>query len=239
MQIPDASYTIHKAWLFRLLREIAEDVFLVKNLRFKGGTYASMRGLIDRFSVDLDFNLLDPKKNKETRLHLETLFKKLDMKIKEKSQKVPQYFLKYPSEIKGRNTIKVDVTFPAPKNNDYEPVRFVEIDKILYCETVPTMFANKLVAFWERYQKNNTLAGRDLFDIHTFFIKGFLYKNAIIQERTGLSGPTFLKMLKKFIEKKVTQTVIDQDLNMLLAPKQFQAIRKILKQEVVMFLSKP
>ena len=46
----------------------------------------------------------------------------------------------------------------------------------------------------------------------------------------------YLVKLKDFIAKKVTQKVIDQDLNTLLPNRQFQNIRKTLKQEVLVLL---
>lgn len=42
--------------------------------------------------------------------------------------------------------------------------------------------------------------------------------------------------LKKFIDKKITQTLIDQDLNTLLPIDTFTKIRKHLKNESIMFL---
>lgn len=234
--LPKPSDAIHKAWLYRVLSTIADTQFLVAELRFKGGTCAAMRGILDRFSIDLDFDLLNPAKMLNVRSSLEDLFKKLGLEIKERSKNPPQYFLKYENKESQRNTLEFDVTFPAPKHNDYEPVRFVEIDRILYCHTIPTMFANKLVAAIERFTKYGSIAGRDIFDMHTFFLKGYTYKPEIIEERTGLRPQEFMKKLRNFIEEHITQTVIDQDLNVLLSPKQFHKIRKTLKQEVLMFL---
>ena len=106
----------------------------------------------------------------------------------------------------------------------------------MHVHTVPTMFANKLVSVMDRYQKHGSIAGRDLFDVHTFFMKGYVYKPEIITERTGKEIPGFVKTLKSFIQKHITQQLIDQDLNTLLPPKDFKRIRTALKQEVLMFL---
>jgi len=46
----------------------------------------------------------------------------------------------------------------------------------------------------------------------------------------------FFRDLIKFIQKHITATVLDQDLNMLLENSQFQKIRKNLKHETLMFL---
>ena len=236
MLLPKPSDAVHKAWMYTLLTEIADDVFLSSVLRFKGGTCASMLGWLDRFSVDLDFDLIDETKVHEVQVALETIFKEIGLEIKDRSQKVPQYFLKYPSHNKERNTLKLDVTFPPEKFNDYEPVRFKEIDRILLCQTAPSMFSNKLIALKERFEKNGAIAGRDLFDVHTFFMNGIRFKPEIIEDRRKTSVATYLKELETFIAEKVTQTVIDQDLNTLLSADGFQKIRKVIKPQVLTFL---
>lgn len=236
MILPNPKDAIHKAWMYRLLTAIADNTLLVKSLRFKGGTCAAMRGILPRFSIDLDFDLIDTSQMELVRQHLEKLFKKLGLKIDDSSKVTPQYFLKYKSEPNQRNTVKLDVTFPAPNSNEYEPVRFIDIDRIIYAQTIPTMFANKLVSITDRYKKYGSIAGRDIFDVHTFFMKGYSYKKEIIEERTGKKTDVFFGELIDFIENKITRKIIDQDLNTLLPFNDFQKIRKILKNEVLMFL---
>ena len=237
MILPNPKDAIHKAWLYRLLMSIYDNPILANSLYFKGGTCAAMLNLLDRFSIDLDFDYVAQKKDlKEVRKNMELVFKKLGLTIKDKSKIVPQYFLKYPTKPNLRNTIKIDVTMPPPKANQYQATRLEDIDRIITCQTIASMFANKLVALMERYENNNSIAGRDLYDIHYFFLHGFSYEPAIIQERRGGNLSSFFTELINFIEKKLTQTIINQDLNPLLPPAKFQKIRKILKPEVLMFL---
>ena len=158
------------------------------------------------------------------------------MEIKDKSKKVPQYFLKYPSKNKERNTLKLDITFPAEKFNDYEPFRFTDIDRILRCQTPCSMFSNKLIATKERFEKNGAIAGRDLFDIRAFFMNGVRYKPEIIQDRRKIDARSYLIELKTFIKENVTQVIIDQALNMLLPAAEFQKIRKLIKPQILVFL---
>ena len=42
----------------KILSAIYSDIYLAKNLYFKGGTCASMLGYLDRFSVDLDMDFV-------------------------------------------------------------------------------------------------------------------------------------------------------------------------------------
>ena len=237
MILPDKKDAIHRAWLYRTLSAIYDDDFLASVLYFKGGTSAAMRGLLDRFSVDLDFDFVgDEKDIPKTRKKLENIFASMGLEIKDQSKIIPQYFLKYPNKKNERSALKVDAATFRVKANKYEPVRLVDIDRIVTCQTIETMFANKLVALLDRYEQNGTIAGRDVYDIHYFFMNGYEYDSDVIAERRGVSAEVFLKELVSFVEKKITDKIIDQDLNMLLSPQKFKQIRKILKKEVLMFL---
>ncbi|EKD63327.1 MAG: hypothetical protein ACD_51C00292G0002 [uncultured bacterium] len=238
MLLPHKQDTIHKAWLLRLLTAICEDTLLSSCLGFKGGTCAALRNFLNRFSVDLDFDLLiDEKKIPDVRLALEKIFRNLELIISDKSAKTSQYFLKYPTEkTKHRNTIKLDMSFPVPKANTYEMVRLMEIDRVVQCQTLETIVANKFITLIARFERTGKVAGRDLFDIHHFLLQGYPYSREVIIEQRKKSLPVFFKELIGFIEKRVTNTLIDQDLNHLLPQTEFQAIRKILKQETLMML---
>ena len=98
------------------------------------------------------------------------------------------------------------------------------------------MFANKLVALMDRYEKYQSLAGRDLYDIHHFFLNGYTYENNIIIERINMAPVVYLEKLRSFIETKITQKIIDQDLNYLLPTDQFRSVRKTIKRETLIFL---
>lgn len=237
MLLPKPKDALHRAWLLRLLTELYDDTFLAQKLFFKGGTCAALRGQLDRFSVDLDFDCdAIGDEAKVVRKKMEAVFEKLGLEIKDSSKNVPQYFLRYPAKEGDRNTLKIDVTIPPVKANVYEKVRIDEIDRIVTCQTIETMFANKLVALIERWENKEVIAGRDLYDIHHFFLQGFRYDEKVIIERRGVDVKSFFEQLVEFIEKYVTATLIDQDLNMLLEHEQFQKIRKNLKQETLMFL---
>lgn len=238
MILPKSEDAIHKAWLYRLLSHIYDNQMLARVLYFKGGTCAAMLGWIDRFSVDLDFDYAGNKKEMDIiRKEMERIFKTLGLTIKDRSVRSPQYFLKYPAtRIGKRSVLKIDATFPLPKSNAYQPLRFNEIDRIITCQTQETMFANKLVAVLDRYKKTRSIAGRDIYDIHYFFYIGARYREPIIYERTGKKTREFLLELIAFIKKNVTEIIITQDLSALLPYTRFCQIRKTLKQETIMFL---
>ena len=155
MILPNKKDAVHKAWLYRLLSAIYDNQVLAEHLYFKGGTCAAMLGWLDRFSIDLDFDC--KAKVGGVRLvqkELESVFADLGLAIKDKSKNAPQYFLRYPAEENARNTIKVDAAMPPPKANAYQTVLLGDIDRIVPCQTKETMFANKLVALIDRFEKH-------------------------------------------------------------------------------------
>lgn len=239
MILPDKKDAIQKAWLYRVLINFCDSPLLSSSLYFKGGTCAAMRGLLDRFSVDLDFDYVaEDDILSDVRLEMERIFDDLGLEIKDRGKAVPQYFLRYKNYRENeRNSLKVDVTLPPPRSNRYEPVRLVDIDRILYCQTADTMFSNKMVVLVERHEKNGSIAGRDLYDLHHFFITGHDYNRDVILERRNIERVgDYLKLLLEFITSHFTERIISQDLNMLLPYKKFRSIRKTLINETIFLL---
>ena len=228
---------MHKLWMYRILTAVADTPQLSTVLRFKGGTCAAMRNLIDRFSVDLDFDLVDTEKQAAVRTGLEKIFSSLDLAIKESSKNAPQYFVQYPTKTRGRSIIKIETSFPVPQSNEYEPVRLPEISRIVHCQTIGTLVANKLVALTDRYKKHKSIAGRDVFDIHAFLSQSLPINKKVVEERTGKDFGVYITALKKFIESHISQRVIDEDLNVLLPAEVFQKVRKTLKAETLFLLN--
>ena len=192
--------SLHKSYLNRILIEIVDNPLLSEYLAFKGGTAAAMLGYLDRFSVDLDFDLLDKKQIPLLRNEFIKVFKMLDLNVA-KEFKIPLFFqVKYPSNNpRERNTIKISAHDLVIAANDYAIQNLSEIDRLMRCQTIETMFANKLVAITDRYRKHKTVAGRDIYDIHHYFTQGYRYKGDVIKERTGLDPKDYITYLLEFI----------------------------------------
>jgi predicted nucleotidyltransferase component of viral defense system len=237
MMLPRREDALHKAVMYRLLSAILDDKILANNLFFKGGTAAAMLGRLNRFSIDLDFDLR-PDTNKDVmRKKLVAVFQIINLTINQEDAKELFFILKYTTPPGQRNTLKLSAVDTLWKSNTYEVCTLPEIDRMACCQTIPTMFANKLVALIDRYEKYGTIAGRDCYDIWYFFQQGFTYRQEIIRERRGTDAKTYFTTLKRFIENHVTETVIGQDLNTLLPVRTFQTVRKVLKTELLMFIA--
>jgi predicted nucleotidyltransferase component of viral defense system len=229
--------TLHKAHLLRLLTEIVDDSTLSHSLRFKGGTCAAMIGILDRFSVDLDFDLVPQIEKHLLRKLFHDIFSRMNLSIKDESKLELEFFVKYNSKPQERNTIKIDALNIHFNSSRYAPIYLSEINRTVVCQTIDTIVANKLVAPLDRFEKNKTIAGRDIYDIHHFLLHGLPYNKPLIRERTHLDCKAFFQKLIAFIEKYITETVINEDLNALLPPAEFQRLRKILKTETLLFLA--
>jgi predicted nucleotidyltransferase component of viral defense system len=236
MLLPKPEDALHLSWMYTLLTAIADDTYLASTLKFKGGTCAAMQEWLDRFSVDLDFELESAESIPKVQQHLSTIFAKKNLIIDDQSKKVPQYFLKYPNKTGKRNTLRIDITYPCQKENTYEKVRFTDIDRILTCQTQSTMAAQKMLCIQDRFARTGGIAGRDIYDLHHFLFEGFEYATSIIEKSSKKKIKPFIKGLIIFLEKKLTQIIIDQDLNTLLPPEKFQKTRKNLKNEILMLL---
>ena len=228
---------LHKSYLNRLLIEIVDQPVLAHALAFKGGSCAAMLGYLDRFSVDLDFDLIKNADETMLREAFHKVFAYLDLKVIGEFDKVLFFQLRYPGDPGKRSTMKLSVNSMEIRSNQYRVQYLPEIDRLINSQTIETMFANKLVAVTDRYKLHRSIAGRDIYDIHHFFMRGFKYHAAVIKERTGLDPQNYLEELINFIRKHVTQTVINEDLNTLLPPARFQQIRKILLPETLSFLA--
>lgn len=229
---------IHKSNLHRLLMEIVDQPYMGQTLAFKGGTCAAMLGYLDRFSIDLDFDVLEGADEGKLRDGFIKAFETLGFQVKVSFDTLLFFQLKYQNEPGKRNTLKVSANTQQITANQHKVAYFPEIDRMILSQTIETMFANKLVAITDRYARHQTIAGRDIYDVHHFFIRGFDYHDDVIRERTGLASGEFFRQLITFIKTHVSQKIINEDLNSLLPNQQFQKIRKVLIPETLSLLER-
>ncbi len=236
MIVPRRQDIKHKIQLFRLLRAILSNDFLANALVFKGGTYASLLNVLDRFSVDLDFDLPDKTATAKVRNELYKVFNDLGLAVKDESKKYLQFFLKYSAPDNERNTLELDINDQPSKFNTYQRVRLSEIRMFCRGHAPETMFANKLIVAKARFDKAGKIAGRDFYDIRRFFEQGIGVNVKVVEDLSGLSYKEYLKELLDLIEREVSDKTLREDLAPLMKIDFLNKELPHLKPELIMFL---
>lgn len=237
MIIPRPKDANHKYHLLRLLKATLSNNYLANNLQFKGGTYAALRGVLNRFSLDLDFDLIDKNQIPQIKKEYYQIFQKLRFEIKDQSQKHIQFFLKYPTTSRNqRNTLKLEIYDQPNPQNTYEKTLLKEVGLYCHAHTLDTMFANKLVAATNRFVQKKQIAGRDFYDLHQFFLQGLTVNKKVVQHYTQTSYTKYLQKLIVFIQNKLTKELLNQDLNPLLPTTELKYVIENLKPELISFI---
>lgn len=236
MKVPRKADLPHKIVLYKLLTSLLASPFVAKHLYFKGGSCAAMLGYLDRFSVDLDFDLVDKSQKTILRAKIDQIIKKNGFTIKDESKKHLQFFLKYPSRAGERNTLKLEISDLVSVKNEYEKVYLKEIDKYAQAQTIETMVANKLIALKARWEEDKGIAGRDLYDAQHFFKQGYGINEDVIEDLRQTSFKEYLQELVDFVEQEVSEKMLWEDLNPLLPKEKLRQEVPYLKQNLLVGL---
>ena len=190
----------YKYQMLQILKDVFSDAELANALAFKGGTALMFFYDLPRFSVDLDFNLLDDSKediiyNRMRRILLR--YGTLD----DEARKFfgPIFVLNY-----GKDERKLKVEISTRKfDNHYETKNLMGIEMRVL--TKPDMFAHKLCALLDR----NEVTGRDVFDCW-FFLQSQTPINAfIVESRMGMPLQEHLQCCIDTLEKVSDKTVMN------------------------------
>lgn len=218
--------TTHKNILLQILKDIYTDTTLGPTLGFKGGTAAYLFYRLSRFSVDLDFDLLDEKKADYVYKRIENIIKEYGT-LKEKRKKRNTIFFLLSYEEKSQN-IKIEINL-RDFGSKYEVKSYLGISmKVMVRED---MFAHKIVAMTERIGKTN----RDIFDIWFFLKNHWPINKEIIEKRTGLSFKDFLKKCVSSLEKTSDRNILS-GIGEFLDEKQKAWAKENLKKDTVFLL---
>jgi len=188
----------HKSILLRILKDIYTDPAIASFLGLKGGTALYLFYNLNRFSLDLDFDLLDEKKKDPVFQKVLEIAKEYG-KIKDKRKKRFSLFILL-SYKENTPNIKIEINF-RNFGSKYEIKSYLGISmKVMKQED---MFAHKLVAMIERLGKAN----RDIFDVWFLLKWDSQINEEIIKKRTGMGIKEFLdeciKKIEKFPEKGI------------------------------------
>lgn len=208
-----------------ILKQILGDIFkhdeLQGQVAFKGGTCLYIFYGLNRFSTDLDFNLVSKRLNHE---EIKKILEKY-ITIEDYSSKRDTWFWLGSYE-KGVQKIKIEIS-----KRDY-PDEYV--NKNYFGILIPTMdpafmFAHKLCAITDRKKLQN----RDLFDSWFMFDKQWDPNENIIKIRTGKSKTEYYYDLIKFIENEVDNKYILDGLGEVIDENQKKWIKDHLVEELL------
>ena len=216
----------HKGILIRILKDIYTNNSLGPVLGFKGGTAAMLFHELNRFSVDLDFDLLNREKEDEVFEKVGKIVARYGI-IKEQTKKRFTLFYEISYSEADRN-IKVEIN-RRNFGSKYEVINYFGISmKVMVRED---MFANKLAALYERAERAN----RDIFDVWFFLQNHWPINKAIVEKRIGFSFETaILKCIEKL--EKVTDRSILSGIGELIDNKQKAWAKARLKEETLFLL---
>ena len=184
----------------QILKDIYSDIELANSLGFKGGTALMFFYDLPRFSVDLDFNLLDLTKEK-------TVYEKV-RRILLKYGKIFDEALKFYGPIivldygVGERKLKVEISNRQWKNQ-YERKNLLGIN--MEVMVAPDMFAHKLCALLDRGELTN----RDIFDSWFFMQKQMPINKEIVETRMEMSLADYIQKCINHLEKMSDRGILN------------------------------
>jgi len=223
----------HQLIMGQILRDIYQDAEISSCLGFKGGTAAYFFYQLPRFSVDLDFDLLNDDESKQKKI-----FEKLQIILQKygiiKDLYIKRYtifaLLSYGSD---DHNIKIEISYRKldfSLSEQYEILEYLGIPILV--GKPDYLFASKLAALTLRKEP----AMRDLYDIHYFAKNNWDIQSKIIRYWTQKNLVDYLQDCISFIEK-INNNQILQGLGEVIETQQEkQWIKKSLKSELIFLL---
>ena len=217
----------HKTILFQILKDIYSDTTISPFLGFKGGTAALMFHGLDRFSVDLDFDLLDEAHEGYVFDRVVRIVEKYGT-LKEAHKKRFNLFALMTYEDKARN-VKVEIN-RRQYGSRYEIKTYLGVS--MQVMVVEDMFAHKLMAMYERIGKTS----RDIYDVWFFLKSRTPINKEIVENRAGMP---FDQLVKKCIDQleKMNNRQILAGIGELLTTNQKDWAKAKLREETIAFLT--
>lgn len=190
----------HKFFMLQILKDIFSDTELADSLAFKGGTALMFFYDLPRFSVDLDFNLLDTDKEKVVHDKVRKILLKYG-DIHDEALKFhgSVFVLDYGQD---ERKLKVEIS-NRQFDNHYEVKNLLGIDmKVL---VKPDMFAHKLCALLDR----NEITGRDVFDSWLFLNTQTPINANIVEERMKMPLQEYIQRCIDTLEQVSDKTIMN------------------------------
>lgn len=219
----------HNSILIKILKDIYTDSTISTVLGFKGGTAAALFYDLKRFSVDLDFDLLDTEKENQVFERVKVILENYG-KLKQVRKKRFNlfYILSYDDKDINAQNVKVEINH-RQFGSKYKVKSFLGISmQVMIRED---MVAHKLCAMFERIGRTN----RDIFDVQFFLSHDWPVNKKIVEDRMGISYAKFLKKAITAVEKFNDSDILS-GMGELLTEKQKMWAKEKLKSEVLFSL---
>ena len=216
----------HRSIMLEVLKGIYKDNLLGPILGFKGGTLLYILHNLPRFSVDLDFDLLDEKKENQVLPKLEKILNNIGI-IKDLTNKRYTLFSLLNYE-KGQRNLKIEIN---KKNlgSSYEVTNYLGIPlKTMIKEDI---FANKLLALTTR----NKPVNRDVFDTWFLLKKHWDVNWDIVEKQSSFNKDEYVKKCVKTLEDWPLKNVLS-DMGELLDNKMKDWVKKDLIKDTIFLL---
>lgn len=182
---------LHRTNFLNILRAIYSDPELRTVLGFKGGTAALLFYELPRFSVDLDFDLLDPDKKELVFTKVKAILEKNGVLSQAWEKQYTLFYLLHYQ--KGERTLKIEVS-KRPSRGNFETKNYLGIPILVMKQE--DMTAGKLSAFLTRRE----FASRDMFDLEFFLRNNWPINEEVLKKKTGLSLEEALREAIKKVE---------------------------------------
>lgn len=217
---------IHKTILFQILKDIYSDTTISPFLGFKGGTAALMFYGLDRFSVDLDFDLLEESKEDYVFERIIKIAKKYGV-LRESHKKRFNLFCLLSYEDKAHN-VKIEVN-RRQFGSKYEIRTYLGVS--MQVMVIEDMVAHKLMAMYERMGRTS----RDIYDVWFFLKSRFPINREVVENRSGMSFDALIRKCISQLEDMNNKHILN-GVGELLTVSQKGWVKAKLKGEVVALL---
>ncbi len=190
----------HKFFLVQILKDIYADLELANYLGFKGGTALMFFYDLPRFSIDLDFDLLNTEKEEAVFQKVRGIILKYgDIHDEAKKHFGPLIVLDYGI---GERKLKIEIS-KRWFNSRYEIKNLLGFN--VRVMLVSDMFAHKLCALLDRSSTTN----RDIFDAWFFMQRQTPVNKNIVESRMKVSLATHIENCIDLLETLKKKHLLD------------------------------
>jgi predicted nucleotidyltransferase component of viral defense system len=213
----------HRQIMFNILQDIYQDR-CASWLGFKGGTMLYFFEHLDRFSVDLDFDLLQSDKISAVRQCLHQIVAQYGQIIEERDKRWTLIFvLRYE---RGQHGLKLEVSKRQIKATEY-------VWRNFYGTQVQVMKLADSLAHKVAVTERKRIANRDFYDLWFLLKQGVRANEAVIQERTNKTLSQHLQLLLTHVEQELQEKQVMMGVGKLLTRSRRDWVKAKLKAELL------